>query len=80
MKYAIALFLTLSPLAACAPAPGSLTKESLSIASPDVPGVDVTIQKQAAGEMEGGQCPALNMLANVCLVTRDQARALKAPK
>lgn len=80
MKYAIALFLTLSPLAACAPVPGKVTKESLALAAPDVPGVDVTIQKQAAGEMEGGQCPALNLLANVCLITRDQARALQGVK
>lgn len=80
MKYAIALFLTLAPLAACAPVTGKVTKESLSLAAPDVPQVDAETQKKAADEMERGQCPALNHLANVCLTTRDQARALSGIK
>lgn len=80
MKYAIALFLTLSPLAACAPSHGSLTKETLALAAPDVPSVDAATQKKAADEMDRGQCPALNTLANICLITRDQARALSGAK
>lgn len=71
----IALLLT-----GCGAGPGKVTKESLAISQADVPGVPKEVQTQAHEEMDRGLCPALNELATVCLVTRDQARALSLPK
>lgn len=77
MKSAIALCLTALLLTACAPERGSLTTQAVKNSQADVPPVSVETQKKAAEEILGGSCPALTHLANVCLVTRDQVRALK---
>jgi hypothetical protein len=77
MKFASALFLMMLPLAGCFPAPGKIDAAAVRKIAPDVPPVDLETQKKAAAEMKGGQCPALNTLANVCLVSRDQSRALQ---
>lgn len=77
MKFAIALFLIATQLTACAPGLFSLNKKTLSIVAPDVPAIDKDDQKKAAAEMERGQCPALNIIINQCLITRDQSRAMK---
>lgn len=80
MKFAVALCLTLLLLSGCNPAPGKFDEAAVRQLAPDVPPVDAATQAKAANEMLGGQCPALNTLANVCLVTRDQARAMSEMK
>lgn len=67
----------LLPLAACQLAPGKIDAAAVRQIAPDVPAVDADTQKKAAAEMLSGQCPALNTLANVGLITRDQARGLQ---
>lgn len=67
-------------ISGCSLGPGSATAETLSLTAPDVPAVDKATQQKAVTERKSGQCPALTYLTNVCLVTRDQARALQAPK
>lgn len=63
-------------LSGCATGPGKIDAAAVRQLAADVPPVDRTTQAKAADEMKGGMCPALNTLANVCLITRDQSRAL----
>lgn len=69
--------LMLVPLTGCNAVPINLDKSTLRLIAPDVPEISITIQRQAAAEMQGGQSPALNYIANTCLATRDEARILK---
>lgn len=55
----------------------SITKEDFARAAPDVMSMPVPQQKAAGQEMLKGLCPNLNAVANLCLVTLDEARAEK---
>lgn len=67
----------LALLTACSTAPTSITEQDFSRAAPDVMTMSVQQQKAAGHEILKGQCPNLNALANLCLVTLDEARAEK---
>ena len=64
-------------LAACSTQPISINKKSVSDLAPDVMTMPAKEQQQAAKEMQSRQCPALNDVANLCLITLDEARAMK---
>lgn len=63
-------------LTGCFPAPGKIDAAAVRQMAPDVPAVDTGTQTKAYHEIKGGQCPALTHMASVCLITRDQSRAL----
>lgn len=67
----------LAPLTACSTAPTSITEQDIARAAPDVMSMPVEIQREAAAEMSSGACPALNQVADLALVTIDEARAEK---
>lgn len=76
MKSVTVLFPIILLLNGCAPALTDLTAASVRQIAPDVPQISLEDQAKAAAEMESKVCPALNTVANACLITRDQARAL----
>lgn len=62
-------------LTACSTAPSSITEKDFSRAAPDVMTMSVADQSKAGKELLKGQCPYLNKVATLCLVTLDEARA-----
>ncbi len=77
MRFVLMAILIILVLSACSAAPFSLAPPVLSQIAPDVPAIPKQIQKQAAKEMQVGKCPALNIVVDTCLITRDEARILK---
>lgn len=67
----------LALLTGCNMVPISIDKKAVSNLSPDIMVMSLKEQQQAAKEMQYRQCPALNDLANLALVTIDEARAEK---
>lgn len=80
MKYGIALILTLICLSGCTRIAGNLTDKDIQALAPDVPAAPAAVQDKAAGEVDGGQCPALSDLAASCMITRDESRNLSGEK
>ncbi len=77
MRSVMSPLLMLALLIGCSTAPISINKKAVSELAPDVMTMPLNEQQQAAKEMQGRQCPALNTVANLCLVTLDEARAEK---